>query len=65
VGSDRKVSDEVKQHRREALDTLKFDNGGAVWESALRGDFNLSRKNALSGASFHPISGFHRGTHRC
>ena len=27
---------------REALDTLKFDNGGAVWESALRGE-HLSR----------------------
>jgi len=28
---------------REALDTLKFDNGGAVWESALRGEHLIDR----------------------
>jgi methylglutaconyl-CoA hydratase len=28
---------------REALDSLKFDNGGAVWESALRGERLIDR----------------------
>ena len=28
---------------REALDSLKFDNGGAVWESALRGEHLIDR----------------------
>jgi methylglutaconyl-CoA hydratase len=42
---------------REALDSLKFDNGGAVWESALRGEQLIDRVFKSSKPTIAAVNG--------